>query len=140
MEIPTKLIALLICFLFSSIGCGTGCSDSRDKEKESPPHKIVGKWIFIKGEAPRKTNLVFAKDGKYVHSWIVSDQQLGVDGTYTVDGDSVAFVQQERTGTFDNLVVTERRFTSKIKELTDENLILETDGKTLEYRRENKSK
>ena len=90
--------------------------------------KILGTWVITKGEAPPGATVEFTKDGKMKLRAQLGEKELAIDGTYTLQGDTItshlSFGGQKKTET------------DKIKKLTDKELIVEDDkGKVQEYKR-----
>jgi uncharacterized protein (TIGR03066 family) len=123
------LAALLVLGLTLAHG-----EDKKDDNKT----KIVGVWEVVKNENPngpqKGATIECTKDGKFKFTFEQNGDKTTIEGTYTVDGDSVKSESKAPDG-------TERNRTTKIKKLTDKELILEgEEGKQIEFKRVEKPK
>ena len=76
----------------------------------------------------------FTKDGKVKIQFEQNGKKVTLDGTYTVDEDSVKFVLKAPGG-------KEEKRTLKVKNLTDKKLVIgESSEKTEEFKRVEKAK
>jgi uncharacterized protein (TIGR03066 family) len=90
--------------------------------------KLLGKWELVKGEGPKGAIIEFTDDGKMKLEAKLGDKAIKADGTYKLQGNSIA-----TKISFGGKTQSE---TSTIKKLTDTELIVEDEkGKVEEYRR-----
>ena len=100
-----------------------------EKDAKTNKDKLVGVWEVTKSEgAPAGSTVEFTKDGKMIVTVKADNKTEKVEGTYTVDGDSIK----------SNLKVGDKEVkeTAKIKKLTDKVLVTEDEkGKTDEFKK-----
>src|SRR4051794_17207171 len=105
------------CLIVTLVGCG-GSPTTKPPEL-SNKDKIVGVWDFVKssdqGSLPPGSTFEFTKDGKMKITIQVGDKRNTMEGSYEVEGDSL---KSKPPG-------GEKEETSKIKTLTDKELVLE---------------
>jgi len=104
---------------------------SAEEKKDDNKTKLVGTWVVTKadeGTVPVNSVITFAKDGKMKVTHKQGDQDVTVEGTYTVDADSFSFALKVGDE------VKKQKIT--IKKLTDEVLSTADDkGKTVELKK-----
>jgi uncharacterized protein (TIGR03066 family) len=108
---------------------GAAFAEEKKDDKKSNKDKLVGVWEVTKGEgAPAGATVEFTKDGKMLMNFKVNDKEVKIEGTYSVDGESIktSFKVEDK----------EIKETSKIKKLTDKELVIEDEkGKTEEFKK-----
>lgn len=97
-----------------------GADDKKDDKKPDFAKLIVGKWEITKTNnpdgAPAGTVLVFGKDKKVTMALKVGDEEVEVEGTYTIEKDKLTLKMK--------LGQQEQEETLTIKKLTDKGLEL----------------
>jgi uncharacterized protein (TIGR03066 family) len=101
------------------IALGAVAVRADDKEKNANKEKIVGTWELVKTSAkeapPPGTTVEFTKDGKLKFSAKVGDQEIKIEGTYSIDGDKLKTTIKSPDG----------------KEITDTDTIVKLDDKEM---------
>lgn len=129
-------IILVICL----VGCGSPATPPPAKPQAAAPQpapkkdttnrdKLVGTWEIAKStEGLVGTSMEFTRDGKLIMTAKAGEQTVKVEGSYTVDGDSLTIVQ--------NVGGQEVRETTKIRQLTDKTLTtVDAKGQSEEFKR-----
>jgi uncharacterized protein (TIGR03066 family) len=84
---------LLACFAAGLIGYAASAAQADDKEKSSNKEKIVGTWELVKADSknapPPGTLVEFTKDGKLKFTVTLGEKKITVEGTYSVEGDTL---------------------------------------------------
>jgi uncharacterized protein (TIGR03066 family) len=110
----------------------TGLSLAAEKKADAKTNKdlIVGVWEVTKSDsgAPAGATIEFTKDGKMIVTIKDGDKTEKVDGTYTIDKDSIT--SKLKVGD------KEKEETVKIKKLDDKVLVVEDkEGKKDEFKK-----
>jgi uncharacterized protein (TIGR03066 family) len=127
--VPMKILATAIaCSLMLTLAGLSFAADTKEDVKTNKD-KLVGVWEVTKGEtAPVGATVEFTKDGKMIVIIKDGDKTVKLDGTYTVEKDSITSVLKEED--------KEHKETVKIKKLTDKELVVEEEkGKTIEFKK-----
>jgi uncharacterized protein (TIGR03066 family) len=123
-----SLRSVVACCLVLSLA-GLAFAEEKKDDTKSNKDKLVGVWEVTKSEgAPAGSTVEFTKDGKMIVTVKADNKTEKVEGTYTVDGDSIK----------SNLKVGDKEVkeTAKIKKLTDKVLVTEDEkGKTDEFKK-----
>jgi uncharacterized protein (TIGR03066 family) len=125
-----RLFQILSCIAVTAIllACGYfGAATTNPSLSSKPPEpsnaeKIVGTWEFVKStekDAPPPGSTVeFTKEGKVKMTIKVQNRAVIVDGTYSVDGDTLKVTTKGPNG-------KEAIDTMKIKTLTEKEMVTE---------------
>jgi uncharacterized protein (TIGR03066 family) len=83
---------LLACFAAGLIGYAASAADDAGKDKANKA-KVVGTWELVKTDAkdapPPGTVVEFLKDGKLKITVTVGEKKITLEGTYSVEGDTL---------------------------------------------------
>jgi uncharacterized protein (TIGR03066 family) len=122
----------LLCWLALAIVGFAGSSlIGQEKKEKSNKEKLVGVWEVTKSASgiPAGAVFEFTKDGKLKISFKADGKDVNVEGTYTVDGDTISSAGPKG----------EKPDKNKIKKLTDTELITEDEkGKVDEFKKKDK--
>jgi uncharacterized protein (TIGR03066 family) len=120
------LHVLLTAGLLLGLTTAARPDDKKVDKGKSNKEKIVGTWVLVKPETPknlpRGSVLEFTKDGKLKFSAKLGDQDINLEGTYSVDGDKLKSAIKDQDG-------KEQSDTDTITKLTDKELVIK-DSKT----------
>ena len=101
-----------------------------DDKKADNAKLVVGKWAVTKceeGSLPVGTIVDLTKDGKVKVTVKEGDKEEVAEGTYTVDGDTMKVTLK--------VDKDEEKHTVTIKKVSDTEMIIEADGKTIEFKK-----
>jgi uncharacterized protein (TIGR03066 family) len=131
MEVPMRWFncALAGFLALGLAGCGSSSSThsggagktEKEKKELTNKDKIVGSWELTKsgGGGPPGAVLTFGKDGKLKMSMKFEGKEVGMDGTYDVEGEKLHTTMKDDG--------KERKETMKIKKLTDTEFVTEDE-------------
>jgi uncharacterized protein (TIGR03066 family) len=125
-----KLLATVIACCVVLALAGPSRADTKDAPKTNK-EKIVGVWELSKSEdknAPVGATVEFTKDGKMIVKFKMEDKAVTIEGTYTIEKDSITSVLKHDD--------QEMKETVTIKKLTDKELVVvDGKGKTDEFKK-----
>jgi uncharacterized protein (TIGR03066 family) len=105
---------------------------SEPEKKELPnKEKIIGTWELTKsdGDVPVGSILEFTRDGKLKLTARIDGKEVSLTQNYAVDGDKLSTSDQNRVDGW---------ITTKIKKLTDTELVIQVLNGTPEFKRKKK--
>jgi uncharacterized protein (TIGR03066 family) len=109
--------------------------NGKESSSKSNAAKLIGTWEFVKAEdkaaaPPTGTTFEFTKDGKQIRTMPLPgvDKPSKVEAAYKVEGDKILVTSKDPGG-------KEKTVSAPIKKLTDDTLIIEQDGKAVEFKR-----
>ena len=121
-----SLRSVVACCLVLSLA---GSLLAAEKDAKTNKDKLVGVWEVTKSEnAPPGATVEFTKDGKMIVSIKDGDKTIKVEGTFTVDKDSITSVLKVDD--------KEMKETVTITKLTDKELVVkDAKGKVDEFKK-----
>ncbi len=124
------LATALACCVALALAAPSRAADAKNaKDAKTSKEKIVGVWEVVKSEdAPPGATVEFTKDGKMIVTVKKDNQTEKIEGTYSVDGDSLTSVLKAEG--------QEHKQTVTIKKVTDKELLVEEtnkDGKKMTH-------
>lgn len=107
-----------------------GKAPAREEKAEVSKDKLIGTWVAVKAEEgtlPVGSTVEFLSDGKAKTIRKSDGKELVLEGTYTLSGDKVTLTRK--------LGNDELQTALTIKKMTATELVLEREGKTVEFKR-----
>jgi uncharacterized protein (TIGR03066 family) len=127
-----KLLCVVACsFAVGVVGFGDSRSSLAQQKDKPNKEKIIGVWEVAKSGSgiPPGSIFEFTKDGKLKITIKADGKEVMVEGTYSVDGDTISSAGPKGENSDKN----------KIKKLTETELVTEDEkGKVDEFKKKKK--